>query len=281
MVPSPQQWRPAQPAAWPGSARSAHTPPSSRGAYPWRSPTDDGPTILTAGNPDARARIWIEVVAAGEQPSAEAASAGAAALHLMAEGLTATRVSQFREAVLGAGAAEYRAPASRDPRSTGAVPAHPQPWIARVPVNPAAAVSVTAGPDDDADSFASWPAWWLPTPSGPRVGAGRCSISADPRPHARRLDGRTRRRCLGRGRAAARSNPMPSRTSTMTASPPSHHRYRAAAGGAGCCSANAGWQSIRATQWARPSSNTSGGWGTLSLVSRMRAGYAGPVAPRP
>ena len=127
-------------------------------------PADDGPTILTAGNPDARARIWIEVVAAGEQPSAEAASAGAAALHLMAEGLTATRVSQFREAVLERALLSIVLPHPAILDQPARFP-HPQPWIARVPVNPAAAVSVTAGPDDDADSFASWPAWWLPTPT--------------------------------------------------------------------------------------------------------------------
>ncbi len=127
-------------------------------------PAGDGPTILTAGNPDARTRIWIEVVAAGEQPSAEAAGAGAAALHLMAEGLTATRVSQFREALLERAllSVVFPHPTILDQPAPFL---HPQPWIARVPTNPAAAVSVTAGPDDDADSFASWPAWWLPTPT--------------------------------------------------------------------------------------------------------------------
>ena len=127
-------------------------------------PADDGPTILTAGNPDARARIWIEVVAAGEQPSAEAASAGAAALHLMAEGLAATRVSQFREAVLERALLNVAFPHPTILDQPARFP-HPQPWITRVPTNPAAAVSVTAGPDEDADRFASWPAWWLPTPT--------------------------------------------------------------------------------------------------------------------
>ncbi len=129
---------------------------------------DDGPTIITAGNPDARARIWVEVVAAGEQPSAEAASAGAATLHLLAEGLTATRVSQFREAVLERALLNLMFPHPAVLDQPARSP-HPRPWLARVPAYPAAAVSVTAapdtGPDDDADHFASWPAWWLPTPA--------------------------------------------------------------------------------------------------------------------
>ena len=125
---------------------------------------DDGPTMLTAGNPDAHTRIWIEVVAAGEQPSAEAASAGAAALHLMTEGLTATRVSQFREAVLERALLSIAFPHPTILDQPARFP-HPQPWITRIPANPATAVSVMAGPDEDTDGFASWPAWWLPTPT--------------------------------------------------------------------------------------------------------------------
>ena len=124
----------------------------------------DGPTMITAGNPDAQARIWIEVVAAGEQPAVEGAGAGAAALHLLAEGLTATRVSQFREAVLERALLGLAFPSptvldqpSRSPQ--------PRPWTARVPVYPATTGLMTAGADDDAERFARWPAWWLPTPA--------------------------------------------------------------------------------------------------------------------
>lgn len=129
---------------------------------------DNGPTIITAGNPDARERIWVEVAAAGEHPSAHAAVSGAAALHLMAEGLTATRVSQFREAVLERALLSLVFPPitilDQPSRFT-----HSESWLDSVPEFPATAVSDTAPqgtePDGDADQFATWQAWWIPTPA--------------------------------------------------------------------------------------------------------------------
>ncbi len=126
--------------------------------------TSDSVTLVTAGDPQAQHRVWVEVVRAGEVPTIEAAVTGAAVVYAIVEGLAASRVSQFRESVLQRAYLGIAHPGSAALDQPQPPPA-PAAWPTELP-----AVQDGSAPPQSGTAAAQtaarlgWRDWLLPTP---------------------------------------------------------------------------------------------------------------------